>query len=66
MGEPSLGSAGWLEELPDSWPRSSGGSPWELGKVATRNRKWGQAGESRVLTTTTTERIPASALDERR
>jgi hypothetical protein len=47
------------EELPDS--QSPSGD-----KVAPRNSKWGQAGESRVLTTTATESTPAVARNERR
>jgi hypothetical protein len=63
MGEPSLGGRSLsaavcgLEELPDSLSRLW--QAWD--KVAPRNSKWGQAGENRVLTTTATESIPASA-----
>jgi hypothetical protein len=57
-----------LEELPDS--RSCipdvREADWERDRVAPRNSKWGQAGESRVLTTTATESIPAGTLLGRR
>jgi len=66
MGEPSLSGESCLEELPDSQRQvlSRPRSTWVdqgVGKVAPRNQKWGQAGESRVLTTTATEKIPARA-----
>ena len=57
VGEPPLAGMLRLEELPDSHPRALA-----RGEVAPRNSKWGQAGESRVLTTTATESIPASAV----
>jgi hypothetical protein len=72
MGEPSLGSGslcgGCLEELPDSQSCLWGAyrANRERDKVAPRNGKWGQAGESRVLTTTATESIPADAPRKRR
>jgi len=63
MGEPLLGGGQpetviyRSEELPDSRSRTF----QVRDEVAPRNSKWGQAGESRVLTTTATERIPTSA-----